>query len=393
MNFEKQNFSHSLNINLIYGIDAMENNLPHLINQEKASKVFIVTDRGIVDSGILEKMTNLLSRQNLDYYVFSEVEPNPLTTTVMKAKELYLVEKCELIIALGGGSSMDLAKAVSAVVGNGGHIMDYRRGKKFLENAGPKIIAVPTTVGTGSEVTTVAVITDFEAKRKYMVSSSLIQPQYAIVDPLLTYTLPKKIVATTGMDALVHAIESYTSNAKTSFSEGVSMQAIKMLVKYLPSSYHDESNHEARAQVHLASTLAGIGFQYGKLGMIHSCSHPMTARHGVEHGQANAVILPYVIQYNHVINDERFAEIARVFDPSLHTVKDREASRNLSTIIHQFNRNLDIPDNFHYLNVDFSTEMIEQLAEDAMNDVGTFPFNPREATKEDVISIYNQVLL
>src|SRR5699024_10133569 len=162
-------------------------------------------------------------------------------------------------------------------------------------------------------------------------------------------------------------------------------QAIKMLVKYLPSSYHDESKHEARAQVHLASTLAGIGFQYGKLGMIHSCSHPMTARHGVEHGQAYAVILPYVIQYNHVINDENFDEIARVFDPFLHTIKDRESSRNLSTIIHEFNRNLDITDNFHYINLDFSIEKIELLEEDVMNDVSTFPINPKEATKEDVI--------
>lgn len=393
MKLHTSTFNSLLATNLIFGEGCVNKNLPLIIQEQGHSKIFIATDPGIVSSGILDKVINVLDEHSISHEVFSDVEPNPLDATVMKGMTAYIEGKCELIIALGGGSAMDFAKGVSAVVGNGGHILDYRRGKRTLQMKCPTIIAIPTTVGTGSEVTPVSVITDPQAKRKYIIASPHILPQYAMVDPTLTYTLPAHIVASTGMDALVHAIESYTSNAANPFSEAFSIQAIKMLVKNLPSSYKDNDDREARAQVHLASTLAGFAFNYGKLGIVHSCSHPMSARYGVPHGIANAIILPYVLEFNKVTNIEKFAEIARVFDPSLNDVSDEEAANHVSNVVHRFNAQLNIPSTFSHLKIDFTHSMIEELARDAMDDVGTFPFNPRKANLNEVVSIYQQVLI
>ncbi len=393
MELHTSNFNSLLATNLFFGEECVNKNLPLIIQEQGYSKIFIATDPGIVSSGILNKVLKILDDSSIKCEIFSEVEPNPLDVTVMKGTAIYIEENCELIIALGGGSAMDFAKGVSAVVGNGGHILDYRRGKKTLQKKCPTIIAIPTTVGTGSEVTPVSVITDPQAKRKYIIASPYIQPQYAMVDPTLTYTLPAHIVASTGMDALVHAIESYTSNAANPFSESFSIQAIKMLVKNLPTSYKDNEDREARAQVHLASTLAGFAFNYGKLGIVHSCSHPMSARYGVPHGIANAVILPYVLEFNKVTNIEKFAEIARIFDPSLKDVDEREAANQVSKVVHRFNAQLNIPSTFSHLKIDFTHSMIAELARDAMDDVGTFPFNPRKASLDEVVSIYQKVLI
>ncbi len=287
---------------------------------------------------------------------------------------------------------MDFAKGVSAILANSGHILDYRRGKEVLKAKGPTIIAIPTTVGTGAEVTTSAVITDPIAKRKYIIASPLIQPAYVIVDPSLTYTLPSSIVAATGMDALVHAIESYVSLSATPLSEAFSLQAIKMLIEFLPASYAQPANIEARSQIHLASTLAGFAFNYGKLGLVHSCSHPMSAHFQVPHGIANAILLPYVIGFNKIANIKKFAEIARIFDSSLLMKNDIFAANQLENLVHALNKELNIPSNFKYLNIVFTNDMIEKLALDALDNIGTLPHNPRKATKDDIIQIYSQVL-
>lgn len=392
MKLHTSNFNSLLATNLIFGEDCVNENLPLIMKEQGYSKIFIATDPGIVSSGILNKVIVILEGNNITYEIFSDVETNPLDSTVMEGMGVYVKGNCELIIALGGGSAMDFAKGVSAVVGNGGHILDYRRGKETLHKKCPTIIAIPTTVGTGSEVTPVSVITDPKAKRKYIIASPYIQPRYAMVDPTLTYTLPAHIVASTGMDALVHAIESYTSNAANPFSESFSMQAMKMLVNNLPSSFRNIEDREARAQVHLASTLAGFAFNYGKLGIVHSCSHPMSARYGVPHGVANAVILPYVLEFNKVTNIEKFAEIARLFDATLIGTDDKEAASQVSNVVHRFNVELSIPSTFKHLNIDFTQQMIEELAKDAMDDVGTFPFNPRQANMDDIVSIYQKVL-
>ncbi|MCM3588382.1 iron-containing alcohol dehydrogenase family protein [Mesobacillus maritimus] len=392
MYLSQQNFSSVLNTNVIYGVNSVEKSLAGKIKEFKKLSVFIAADPGLVQAGIPTKIQNLLKENGIHSVLFSEIEPNPDAETVMKGAEIYQSESCDMILAVGGGSAMDFSKAVGVMASHPGHILDYRRGQKPVVNEVPLLFAIPTTVGTGSEVTNVAVVTDHKAGRKYVVASPVLAPKMAFVDPILTTSLPRHVVATTGMDALVHAIEAYTSVRSTPITDGLALQVIKMIKDYLPASYAHSDQLEARSQVHLASTIAGMAFGLAGVGLVHSCSHPMSAIYHVPHGLANAILLPYVMQYNLIANERKYAEIARIFDPSLTFETDRAAAEQLINVLKDFNQVLNIPNDFGFLNKQFTEEMVDRLADDAMDDRGTIPNNPRKVFKEDVVQIFNQVL-
>jgi len=392
MHLIEQSFSSSLPTKIVFGVNCVNNSLVEKIKELKFSKVFVSTDPGLVKSGTIDKVIKLLNDNKIDTTVFSEVEANPYAETIMKGSESYKQESCEMIIAIGGGSPMDFAKAVAVVVSNPGHILDYRRGEKTIENETPLIIAIPTTVGTGSEVTHVSVVTDSEKGRKFVIASPLIMPEYAFIDPLMTTTLPRHVVAETGADALVHAIEAYTSVRANPITDGLAIQVVKMISQYLPESYAHPGNLEARSQIHLASTMAGMAFGLAGVGLVHSCSHPMSARYRVAHGLANAVLLPYVMDYNLISNYKKYADLARVFDSSLVLKSDKYAAESFPKILRDLTESIGIPRDFRVLNIEFSDEMINQLAEDALNDVGTIPNNPRKVEKQDIVQIYKKVL-
>lgn len=392
MYLSQQAFNSALYTNVIFGVNSVEESLVVKIKEFNKSKVFIATDPGLVKVGIPDKIQSLLTENGIDSIVFSEIEPNPHAVTIMRGGELYKEESCDMILAVGGGSAMDFSKAVGVIASHPGHILDYRRGEKAVVNEIPTLFAIPTTVGTGSEVTTVSVVTDHEAGRKYVVASPVLAPKIAIVDPVLTTSLPHHVVAATGMDALVHAIEAYTSVKSTPITDGLALQAIKMLKDYLLPSYAHPDNLEARSQVHLASTIAGMAFGLGGVGLVHSCSHPMSAIYHVPHGLANAIILPYVIEHNLISNYKKFADIARIFEPTLTLKSDRVAAEQLIDLLKDFNQALNIPKDFSYLRIEFTKEMVDRLAHDAMEDKGTIPNNPRKVFKEDVIQIFNKVL-
>jgi alcohol dehydrogenase class IV len=392
MHLSQRTFNFALPTNVVFGINSVEESLAVKIKEVNKSKVFIATDPGLVKAGIPDKIHSLLKENGIDAIVFSEVEPNPHAETVMKGAELYKAESCDMILAVGGGSAMDFAKAVGVVVSHPGHILDYRRGEKPVVNEIPTLFAIPTTVGTGSEVTAVSVVTDHEAGRKYVIASPKLAPKVAFVDPLITTSLPRHVVAATGIDALVHAIEAYTSIRSTPIADGLSLQAIKMIKDNLPPSYAHPNNLEARSQVHLASTIAGMAFGLAGVGLVHSCSHPMSAIYNVPHGLANAILLPHVIKHNLISNYKKYADIARIFEPSLAFENDKVAAEQLVDLLNDFNQSLDIPKDFSYLGIKFTKEMVDRLAHDAMDDKGTIPNNPRKVVKEDVIKIYNKVL-
>ncbi|MGM0904491.1 MAG: iron-containing alcohol dehydrogenase family protein [Bacillota bacterium] len=392
MYLSQQTFQSAVPTNVIFGVNSVEESLPIKMKEYNRSNVFIATDPGLVQAGIPGKIQTLLKENGIHSILFSEIEPNPHAETVMKGAEAYKAQSCDMILAVGGGSAMDFAKAVGVVVSHPGHILDYRRGKKRVMNEIPILFAIPTTVGTGSEVTNVSVVTDHEAGRKYVVASPVLAPKIAFVDPVLTHSLPRHVVAATGMDALVHAIEAFTSVHSTPITDGLALQAIKMIKEHLPASYAHPDNLEARAQVHLASTIAGMAFGLGGVGLVHSCSHPMSAIYHVPHGLANAILLPYVMEHNLIANDQKFAEIAKIFDPSLAFETDRVAAEHLIDLLKEFNQALNIPKDFSYLGRQFTEEMIDRLAHDAMEDRGTIPNNPRKVFKEDVIDIFNKVL-
>jgi alcohol dehydrogenase class IV len=392
MYLNQQTFNSTLPTNVLFGINSVEENLVVKIKEYNKANVFIATDPGLVKAGIPDKIYSLLKDNGIKAIVFSEVEPNPRAVTVMKGSEFYKAESCDMILAVGGGSAIDFAKAVGVMVSHPGHILDYRRGKNAVVNKIPTLFAIPTTVGTGSEVTSVSVVTDHVASRKYVVSSPMLAPKVAFVDPVLTTSLPRQIVVATGIDALVHAIEAFTSIRATPITDGLAIQAIKMLIENLPTTYAHPENLEARSQVHLASTIAGMAFGLGGVGLVHSCSHPMSAIYNVPHGLANAILLPNVIEYNLISNYKKYAEIARIFDSSLTFENDKIAAEKLVNLLTSFNQSLGVPKDFSYLGIKFTEEMVERLAHDAMEDKGTIPNNPRKVFKEDVVQIYNKIL-
>ncbi|WP_054754197.1 iron-containing alcohol dehydrogenase family protein [Piscibacillus salipiscarius] len=253
------------------------------------------------------------------------------------------------------------------------------------------MICVPTTAGTGSEVTSVAVVTDEQQERKMVLASPLIGPDVAIVDPILTASLPRHMVAATGMDAFVHALESYTSINANPFTDSLALQSMKMLKEHLPASYAHSFNHESKEQVHIASTMAGVAFNAAGLGLVHACSHPMTALYKVPHGLANAIILPKVIDYNLIANKSKYADIARILKPELISCDDDSAASFLVEALEEFNKQLDIPRDFSYIEGVMPGD-IDKLVHDALHDQLTIPLNPRKVNSHDVKQIYQKLL-
>jgi alcohol dehydrogenase class IV len=391
MILNNQNFSAWMPTQIVFGLNSVQKQLPVEVLNAGCKKPLIVTDQGLVKSGVIENIVKSLSKHQIHSVVFSEVEPNPVASTVHKGGKLFSEEQCDLIIAVGGGSSMDAAKAIAVIINNPGDILDYRRGGKPIQESLPLIYAIPTTAGTGSEVTPVSVITDSVIKRKFVVASPRIAPKIAFIDPAMTYSLPRHHIAATGMDALVHAIEAYTTNRAHPIGDGLAVESIRMIREYLPASYSDPTNHEAKAQVLLASTIAGLAFSLSGLSLVHSMSHPMSAWFHVPHGLANAILLPYVIEYNIISNVEKYRNIQLIFDMSSYSLTKYAAAEKLVEELRKFSRSLDIPSDFGYLKIDIDDEVISGLADDALDDRGTLPNNPRKPTKEDIVNLYKKV--
>ncbi|WP_085524496.1 iron-containing alcohol dehydrogenase family protein [Tuberibacillus sp. Marseille-P3662] len=391
MGLQNQPFNLGIQADLKFGLNIVQQELANSVKQVNGKKVFIVTDKGLIDSGVVDNVTNPLAEAGIDYYVFSDVQPNPTADSVMAGVEMYEKEAADMIVMIGGGSAIDFAKALAVGATHSGFVLDYTAGRKPIEDKLPPLFAIPTTIGTGSEVTRVSVITDAEAGRKLVLVSPNIIPKTVFVDPTLTLGLPRQHVAATGSDTLVHAIEAYVSLPANPFTDGIALQAIRMVMDHLPQTYAHAANVEARAQVHLASTLAGMAFSLSGLGLVHSLSHPMSARYGVPHGLANAIILPSILDHNLPANPKKYADVARMFDPKLVLESESKAAGSLMPLVRDFLSSLDIPESFSYLGVDFTEDKVEQLAEDAMNDT-TALTNPRKAVKDDIIKIYNKVL-
>ncbi|WP_175614842.1 iron-containing alcohol dehydrogenase family protein [Piscibacillus halophilus] len=374
-----------------YGVKKLDQTITKEIKRTKKSHAFLATDSGLVQTGMVDRISKLLKDQGVAVHVFSDVEPNPHAGTVMRGVSEYKEHGCDFLLAVGGGSPMDFAKAVGVAVSHEGSVLDYVYGREPIVHKLPLLICVPTTVGTGSEVTSVAVITDEQQERKYVLASPFLTPNLAIVDPTLTLTLPRHVVAATGMDAFVHAIESYTSTLANPITDGIALQAIKMLKEHLLPSYAHPSNMESRSQIHLASTMAGIAFNTAGLGVVHACSHPMSAVFQVPHGLANAIILPKAIEYNLISNYKKYADIARILDSSLNAVSDEQAANALFDLLEKFNEQLDIPTDFSYIE-GVEPEHLEVLTHDALHDQLTIPMNPRKVEKTDIEKIYKTLI-
>ena len=270
--------------------------LPDTLRQHKIKKILIVTDPGIVACGLITKITSVLTKEKISYSVYDQTSANPTVRNVEEALALYQKEHCKALLAIGGGSAMDCAKALGARIACPKKTLGQLKGTLHVLHRIPLLITVPTTAGTGSENTLAAVITDSEKKHKYVLNDFVLIPRYAILDAELTYSLPPHLTATTGMDALTHAVEAYIGRSTTKETREKALLAVKTIYQNIETAYHDGHNHAARDQMLNAAYLAGFAFSRSYVGYVHAVAHSLGGQYNIPHGLANAVLLPEVLE-------------------------------------------------------------------------------------------------
>ena len=264
--------------------------------KEKISSVLIVTDKGIVNNGLVDPVVAALQTSGISYYIYADTQPNPTVQNVEDALQVYRANQCDALIAIGGGSSMDCAKAVGARVVYPKRTVNQLGGKLKVWRKLPTLIAIPTTAGTGSETTLAAMITDSETHHKYAIMSFPLIPKYAVLDASLTYSLPPHLTSTTGVDALTHAVEAYIGRSTSKETRRLSLEATKLVFENVEEAYKDGNNHTARENMLHAAYKAGIAFSKSYVGYIHAVAHSLGGKYGTPHGFANAVVMPYVLE-------------------------------------------------------------------------------------------------
>lgn len=263
---------------------------------EKTTAVLVVTDTGIVKNGLTAPVADVLRENGIPYVIYDKTQPNPTVANVEEALSLYRENRCNTLIAIGGGSAMDCAKAVGARVAYPNRSVSQLGGILQVRRSLPTLIAIPTTAGTGSETTLAALITDSEAHHKYALMSFPLIPHYAVLDASLTYTLPPSLTATTGMDALTHAVEAYIGRSTSRETRRLALEATRLVFENVEQAYTNGRNHEARENMLRAAYQAGIAFSKSYVGYIHAVAHALGGRYGTPHGLANAVTMPYVLE-------------------------------------------------------------------------------------------------
>lgn len=270
--------------------------LPEIIKKRKCDNVLIITDSGIMRLGLTGRLEKALSDNGITYSIYDKTVANPTTVNVSEALDIYVSNACNAIIGFGGGSSMDCAKAVGARVAKPKQSLEKMKGILKVHKKLPLLIAIPTTAGTGSETTLAAVITDAETRHKYTINDFPLIPRYAVLDPKVTLSLPPFITATTGMDALTHAVEAYIGNSTTHGTRKDALLAVKLIFENLDTAYNDGSNIEARRNMLKASFYAGCAFTKSYVGYVHAVAHSLGGEYNVPHGLANAILLPFVLE-------------------------------------------------------------------------------------------------
>ncbi|HZQ07115.1 MAG TPA: iron-containing alcohol dehydrogenase [Anaerolineae bacterium] len=349
---------------------------------------FVVTDPGIVKAGLLERATNPLKEANMDFIVFDRVAPNPPIALVDEAAAIYKSEKCDGVIGFGGGSSMDTAKSVGVVAQNGGSILNYEwADPQPIQKRIPPTICVPTTAGTGSEVTLWAVITDPKRKIKFNVGgTSKIGAWVALIDPELTLDLPAPVTAGTGMDALAHAIECYTCAYAQPFPDSTALLAMEYVGQYLRVAYAQGHNIEARYKMSMAAMLGALSYGTESAGAAHAMSQSAGGVHDVPHGALTARVLGPVMEYNYMGEPQKFARIAQALGEDIRGLSVWQAAEKAVDAVYQLTEDLSIPT---LQELGFNEAEIPLLAQIAFQDPQTIG-NPRDLTQKAYEGIYKR---
>ena len=353
-----------------------------------AKPVLIVTDPGLVKTGLIDRIQAVLKEGGVETRVFSDVQPNPDVRIAARCAEDINANATELVIAVGGGSSIDTAKAACMLATNGGDLRDYVGFERFRNDPVP-MFAVPTTAGTGSEVTIVAVMSDEENDKKFTIGGQRLVPKAAFLDPELTLTLPKSVTAYTGVDALCHALESYTSIYAQTITDSLNVTAIKLIFANLPTAVLNGSNLEARRNMLNAACIASMTCNSTFLGLVHAIASPLCAFYNIPHGTAVAVTLPEVLQFNLPVAVDKYAHLAREVGLDNGVSTDRELAQRFVDAIRTLNKDIGIPEKLSAVGVE--TEKLDAIAEYAANYVQA-RYNARKASVADVRGILDRLM-
>ena len=319
--------------------------LPEFIKSKGLKKVLVVTDKGLMGLHLLDSLFEELDKAGVEYVVYDGTQPNPSIENIEDARALYVDNGCQGVIAFGGGSPMDCAKAAAARVTNPKIPVRKMRGVLKLHHKLPPFFAVPTTAGTGSETTLAAVVTDTATHEKNAINDPRLKPKFAVLDPELTVGLPPHITSTTGMDALTHAVEAYIGKSNVKSTEEYAEKATKMIFENIEKAYTNGKDIEARDKMLKASFYAGQAFTRAYVGYVHAIAHNLGGQYGVPHGLANAVILPYVLEYYGETAHKRLARLAEIAGVKT-TGSDKEKAEAFIEAIKTLNKNMNIPDGF-----------------------------------------------
>lgn len=352
-------------------------------------KAMIVTDKVMIQLGNCEKVENALKNQGIEYTIYSEITGEPTDVMIENGLKQYKEENCDFLVALGGGSPIDSMKAIGSLVVNGGNISDYMG--KIIDVEMPPMVAIPTTAGTGSEATQFTIITDTKKDIKMLLKGKVLMPTLAIIDPQFTMTAPPKITAATGLDALCHAVEAYTSVKAQTLSDTFALSAVKRIFAYLPVAFHDGKNEEARVQMSVAALEAGIAFNNASVTLIHGMSRPIGALFHVAHGLSNAMLIKVCLTYALPGAYDRFAELGRAIGAAQSGDSDQEASEKFLAAAIALVEELETPTLEQYgIQKEEFFRVMEKMAHDAMESGS--PQNTRRAiTEEGVIELYRKL--
>ncbi len=358
------------------------------LGKKGVNKALLVTDKGVVACGVAKKVASMLEENRIAYVLYADVEPNPTLKNVEQGVAAYQREGCDFLIALGGGSPNDCAKAIGILLSNGGDLHDYQ-GLDQSRHRAPPIIAINTTAGTASEISRAYLITDEQTQVKMIMKDRNCMADIAVNDPELMTGLPGPLTAATGMDALTHAVESYVSTRAFPLTQAFAREAVEMIFRYLPKAVREPGNLEAREQMTYAQYLAGMSFGNGGLGLVHSMAHPLGAVYHLGHGICNAILLPYVIRFNTQAAAAGYAQLANFLWPAAAPRSDEEGARLLLEKIRGLSEEVGTLIPLKELGV--KSEDLFMLAEKALAD-GNLASNPVQPTAEQVQALYQEAL-
>lgn len=379
-----QSFTINQPTKIIFGNNSVKQ-LGNVVAQLGGSRVFLVADPGLQKAGIVQNITEILTSSKIPFTLSDKVTPEPGLKLADAGFTLAKKNKADCVIGVGGGSALDIAKAVSILLTNGGKAEDYLGLGKIKLQGVPKIM-IPTTAGTGAEVTFTAVFINEKTNSKGGMNGDPLYPDAAILDPALTLSLPPSVTAATGIDAFTHALEAFVSTQANAISDMYALEAMDLISRNLVIAYANSANLEARSAMLLGSLLGGKALATAGVGLVHAMAYPLGGMFNTAHGLANAVLLPYVVEYNIIGNPEKFTTIAQIMGYDTDGLPIRNAAELAVEAIHQLNADVGIPGTLSALNI--PADKIPEMAKIALTVTRPVENNPRKPTLEEVIAVY-----